>query len=499
MRILDRVAARFGYQPAQKRRAPIFLDRGFSAGKSDRLTWSFSTMGQSINADLYQYLEPMRSRSRELWADNEYAARFIGLCKNNLVGPAGVRLQVKSKRPDGTLDTADNDRIERTWREWSKRGSCDVTGRLSRVAAERLFVETVVRDGECLIRIVDGFENAHGFAIQFIDVDRLDTQFNKSRDERTGNRIVMGVELDRWDRPVAYHILDGHPGSFASEAVPRHHMRIPAAEIIHGFLSVRPEQVRGVPWMHAAILGLKDLGGYREAAIVAARVGAAKMGFWRSPDGESGPYDDTGSDGVRITEAEAGTFDQIPDGVELETWDPQYPHGEFDAFNKAVLRGIAAGMGVAYHTLAQDLEGVNFSSARAGTLDERDLWQCLQGWMVESLHDAIYPHWLSRQLMIGTLDPLPMGRFDKFNAATWQPRRWPWVDPLKDEQSNALAYGMRTKSLRQIIAERGQDPDDVWAEMAEDEAKLRELGITPTLPNSIQIVSDPTEEGATNA
>ena len=52
---------------------------------------------------------------------------------------------------------------------------------------------------------------------------------------------------------------------------------------------------------------------------------------------------------------------------------------------------------------------------------------------------------------------------------------------------------MRTKSLRHIIEERGLDPNEVWEEIAEDAAKLRELGIEPTLPAGIQIESQTTE------
>ena len=45
--------------------------------------------------------------------------------------------------------------------------------------------------------------------------------------------------------------------------------------------------------------------------------------------------------------------------------------------------------------------------------------------------------------------------------------RWPL-----EHNANALAFGMRTKSLRRIITERGQDPDDVFAEIAEDIQRL---------------------------
>lgn len=464
--------------------------RRFKAGESNRLTASWTTTSHSINADIFRNLEPLRSRSRDLWANNEYAKKFFSMVANNVVGPRGFTLQNRSRRLDGTLDTEDNQRIESQMKSWSKRGSCDVTGRLSRVAVERLFIDTVARDGECLIRKRDGFSNANRFALQFIDVDRLDIQHNESRNSQTGNKVTMGVELDRDDRPIAYHILERHPDPVLSQARPNRRVRIPADEIIHSFVTIRPEQVRGIPWMHAAMLSLNDVGGYREAAIIAARVGAAKMGFWKSEDGEGGPSDGVDSAGNLVTEAEAGTFEQIPEGVSLETWDPTYPHDQFESFNKAMLRGIAGGFGVAYHNLANDLESVNLSAARTHVIDERDLWMGIQQWMSDSLHDDYFPEWLRIQI---PLMSLPMSRFEKFNAPTWHPRRWQWPEPLKDEQANSLAYGMRTKSLRRIIEDRGFDADELWLEMAEDQRKLAELGISATLPQTVQL------EGELNA
>lgn len=491
MNIVDRIAKKLGYVKSSYR----LKKRGFKAAEVDRLKLGWTTFGASIDSEIYRSLAILRARSRDLWANNEYAKRFVFLAKNNLVGPNGVLLQNKSKNTAGQLDKADNDIIEQAWRNWGKKGQFDVTGRLSRIDSERLFVETAINDGEVLLRIIPGFDNDSNFAVQFIDCDRLDINRNVQSDPVTGNRVVMGVELDKWSRPVAYHILKRHPNAHVVEYGDNEYLRFPASEIIHAYLCIRPEQTRGIPWMHAAMISLNDLGGYREAAVIASRVGAAKMGIFTSPDGEGFMGDDVDSQGNLLTDAEPGTFEQGPAGMKLESWNPTYPHEQFEAFNKAVLRGISGALGTAYHTLSSDLEGVNFSSARAGVLDERDGWQCLQNWFVQSFHDTIFPLWLSHQLSIGKIN-IPAYRFDKLNAASWQPRRWSWVDPLKDEQANALAWSMRTKSLSDIIKERGDDPSTVWETIEEDMKELKKRGISPTLSGSIQLDNSVNEETA---
>jgi len=61
---------------------------------------------------------------------------------------------------------------------------------------------------------------------------------------------------------------------------------------------------------------------------------------------------------------------------------------------------------------------------------------------------------------------------------SWQPRRWQWVDPMKDAEANRVAVEMGTRSISDIIREQGRDPEQVWQELSEDLQRLNELGIT---------------------
>jgi lambda family phage portal protein len=173
----------------------------------------------------------------------------------------------------------------------------------------------------------------------------------------------------------------------------------------------------------------------------------------------------------------------------MSEYDPTYPNNEFGAFSKAILRGIAAGLGVAYHTLANDLEGVNYSSGRLGSQNERDVWTVLQDWMKECFMHRVYEEWLEEQMLRGTIQSTNGGilrpaDLEKYERAEFQGRRWKGVDPLKESNANAVDFGLATKSLSQIIREGANDPDKVWAEMAEDKKKLEELGIEVVTPGA---------------
>ena len=95
-----------------------------------------------------------------------------------------------------------------------------------------------------------------------------------------------------------------------------------------------------------------------EAEITAARVAACKMGFLvkDKADGYVGDMDEAGN---TLMEVEAGAIEELPMGTRFESWNPDHPVGNYSAFVKSCLRGIAAGLGVSYNMLANDLEGVN--------------------------------------------------------------------------------------------------------------------------------------------
>jgi len=484
-KFLDRLAARLGYAPRQPQR------RTFSAAAMGRLYGGWVTAPMSIDRELRQGLRAVRSRSRDLSVNNAHGRRFLNMGKINVLGPDGITMQPRLKRPDGTLDEDANRILDEGWAEWGRRGNCTVCGTMSWRAVERLDLEAAARDGEFLLRKVRGFPNAFGFALQPIDVDHLDEDYNA---ELPGGREVrMGVELDRWKRPIAFHLLTRHPGENGVSQSPRRRERIGADEIVHGFVRERAGQTRGLPWGIAAMTRLKMLDGYEEAALVAARVGAAKGGFYveDDPDAyetadldeEGNPLPNADSDGNLLQEAEAGHFERLPAGVKFEAYDPTYPHDQFGDFTKAALRGASAGMNVSYNSLSWDLEGVNFSSMRSGLIEERDGWRVLQRWFYEDHHDQVYRDWLRSGLLHGAID-LPAARFDEAARPIWRPRGWAWVDPLKDQQAVDLGLKNKLRTRRSVVAETGRDIEDVFREIAEEEALARKHGISLAAPSS---------------
>jgi lambda family phage portal protein len=473
--------------------APRRQKRSYAAAQLTRLTEGWSTVNHAANVDLHRSLDALRARSRQLCRDNEYARKFLNLAATNIVGPAGFTLQARVYEKPGVPDASANDAIEAAFARFCRKGVCDVSGLHSLRGVEDLLIKTAARDGEYLVRKVYGraARNEFGFALQVLDIDRLDTQLNRPQ-ENGQTAIRMGVEIDSFGRPTNYWLKESHPGDLYGGPSTRH-LVVPADEILHGYISERPEQLRGVPWMHAAMLGLNNIKGYQEAAVIAARVGASKMGFFTTPTGEAFPAA-TGVEGTPGTaseqlmmDADPGVFQSLPEGVQFTPFNPDYPSAMFESFMKTNLRGIASGLGVAYHALANDLEGVNFSSIRSGTLEERDQWQMLQQWFVEHFLTPVYQEWLKSAISFGAItlangSALPIRKLDKFSAHLWQPRRWEWVDPLKDIEADKAAIDANLKAPQDIAAKMGMDYEDVLQKIKQARDLAAKFGIdaTPT-------------------
>jgi lambda family phage portal protein len=473
---IDNIAERMGYTKAKSSR------RSFSGAIVSRLSAGWNATQTSVNYDLRTQLNILRARSRDLTNNNDYAKKFVQMVGTHVVGPTGFSLQVRVTEPDGRPDNLANTAIETAFAKWMKRGVCDVTGKMSFLDIQHLVAKTVARDGEALIRKVYGPDaNAHGFGLQVIAIDRLDVDRNE--DLRGGNVIRMGVEMTRFGKPIAYHLRTRHPGDGVYSLGDNLFERIPADQIYHLFIAQEPEQIRGVPWMHSAIMRLQNLGGFEEAAVIAARVGASKMGFFSSPDGDGMPLaDDTDDKGNLITEAEPGVFNVLPPGYEFTGFNPDYPTANYEPFVKSCLRGIASGLGVAYNTLSNDLEGVNFSSIRTGVLEERDNWMVVQNWLIDAFLQDVFDQWLSQAMLAGQVvmpngSTLPLAKLEKFRAGQWQGRRWAWVDPLKDAETAVLLVNNNLKSRRDVIAESGRDLDDTWSQLQAETEMAAQMGL----------------------
>lgn len=459
----------------------------FRAAKLSRLNADFVAKMLSADDEARGSLTRMRQLSRDLVNNNDYVKRIVQLIRQNVIGPAGITLQSRIPEKIDPLANETNEEIERAWTQWGY-APVTVDGLWNLIDVAQLALVTWFVDGEFFLRKVPGYaRNDFAFALEMVDADRVDASLWRRR-TRTQNEIRMGVEVDEWRRPVAYHILEGHPSEGGTRHIP-----IPAAQMIHGYIPFRVNQTRGIPQLHTAMTRLHMLGGYEEAELVAARVAACMMGILTSKTGDEFKGTGTGAKGDVEVNLEPGNFEQLPEGVDLKMFNPQHPTQAFPDFVKGMLRGASAGANLSYSSVSGDLRDVNFSSIRQGLIDERDGYRVAQAFAIGHLYEPLYRAWLPMAQLAGKLR-VPEPPLDHpglyYDYAEWQARGWQWVDPLKDVKASIEAFDHGMTTLADIAANQGKN----WEDILRQQARERELAAQLKVPLGGGAAAGDTEE-----
>ena len=481
--------------------------RMFSAAMTSRLTTDWPVSISSADSEILVSAIATRSRLRQLERDDDYMRRMLRLFQNNVIGYQGIQLQMKIREPAPALrpqpadpanpnqkvsnkprfqfDTEANQMVQSAWKEYLKPENATVMRNMSGVNLQRLIVRAWKRDGAIMVRKYRGFNNPFSFAVKPLEIDYLNF-WNCGKAPVTGNLIKFGIEFDQYDSPIAYWILSRHPGEVFQNPVDKvYQTRVPAEDIYMIFDVDRANQLMGMPDFCSIATRLNSLHKYEESEAVAARVAACKGGFIKKtlPTEYTGPVDARGNS---LEEMSPGMVEMGDPGEEWTDIDPKHPMEAYGSFVKGMLRGGSAGAALSYNTVANDLEGVNYSSFKAGRLEDVAQYQYDQQHIVDQLMQPWFEDWLPFALLKGKIK-MPMAKADKIlSGVSWQPRVWASVEPAKEVQADILEVEAGFATRREKIAERGNNIDDVDEEREEDQLSEQAHNIQP------QPISNPT-------
>jgi lambda family phage portal protein len=433
-----------------------------------------------VSADaLARYdMATLRNRARELVINDPVAASIPKLYSENIVGEHGFTLQALIGNSRKSVNAGVSLRVETAFYEWAE-DFCTVDGQQSFVDVQTMAAENEPVDGEFLARLVRGYDNPHGFALELLDPDQLDHTLNRVLPN--GNEIRMGVEVDRWRRPVAYHLLKRHP----SERASRDYNVIPAAEIVHLYEAVRPQQTRGITKLAPVILNVKMLSGGREAVLVAMRAAACNSVMFETDPNVEPP---TGTDEQAYTiptDLEPGAGYQLPPGMKASFNSPPFADSAFDPFEKGILRTTASALRVSYASLSGDVTQASYGSQRAALLPEQAAWRKAQRRFNRKFLTPVYRAWVESAILTGAL---AVDSFEprRYWEVAWHARPFEWIDPLKDAEAEDTKVGMGVQTLTRIANEQGDDFTKLVDERAKEIDYARSKGV-PLFINGVDV------------
>jgi phage portal protein, lambda family len=451
--------------------AHLTATRRYKASLNSRLRKNWTTQTRSANYELRHALQPLRARSIEECQNNPLFKKILSLCRSNIVGPFGVQLQVRARTARGDkLNIKLNKMVENLWWEFCAADTFSASGKLSFWSLQRLIATNTPKHGEVLIQFVNA-DNKFGFSIKTITADYLDENYN--RVHSNGNRIIMSVEVNADNRPVAYH-LRTPPSNRMFVKPETEPVRVPAEQMIHvGLHDLEDEEAtRCPPWFYATLIKGKHLNSLQDAVLIAAEMGANTVGLIKQETPDEGAAEfigDEADDSPLKIDTEPGSFTLLDPGMSLDTFDPNQPN-ENHAEHVKILQGeVATGNDVNYFELTGDLSEVNFSSARIGLNASRDVWRELQTWLGETVCTKIYHEFVRRAFLNGLLQITPR-EFQEIQRPFWRGRGWEYIEPEKDIRADLMAIAGGLKTRTQALANRGDDITD-FLETAEGERK----------------------------
>lgn len=319
---------------------------------------------------------------------------------------------------------------------------------------DALILRTLLVDGECFIRVHRRPSSL--YKISFEVLDTCDIDYTKIKEfAYKQNAIVLGVEVDTFFKPVAYHIRKQRLTTYLGS----NPIKLPASDIIHIFRKERAHQTRGIPPFNAVMNDLKQLDEYQEAELMAAKLGAAMTLFYERND--QAVAGDIMKPAYNVKEEEPnmnvhpGMIVKVADGYNAKTLTTQHPNTGYDDFVKSVMKKISAALGISYNSCVKDLESVNYSSLREATIDEQGFFAELQNFLIESWKEVEF------RMFVDNIGIPEDEKIELLRHHTWICPRRGYFDVSKDILASEREIKLGLKSPVQIMEENGNDPEEV--------------------------------------
>ena len=441
--------------------------RGFDAAGGGR-RWEGARTVDGLNTAILAGATTAARRAGWYARNNPWVAAAVDSLVGNVVG-AGIKPQ--STHPDRAV----RERLQVLWLRWTDHA--DPGGLADFYGLQAMAVRAMIEGGESFARL-RVVPDAPAVPLHIDLLDRDQVPLDLHRDIGGGARIRAGIEFNGAGQRTAYWVMRDRPGDTLT-SLRLEPLRLPATDCLHLFKPLAAGQLRGITWLAPVLLRLHELDQFEDAALVKAKVAALFTGFITDPDGTAGGLTGTNTNGALTVGMEPGSLIPLPPGTDIRFSNPT----ESDAYGPFVknhLRAVAAGMGLPYELVSGDLEGVTYSSIRAGLIEFRRRVEQLQHNVV--VHLFCRPVW-DRFVRLAVLSgDLPAHDFDRDPAAylgcEWLPPKFDYVDPKKDVEAEILAINAGLKSRRQAISERGYDAEQVDAEIAADKARTDALGLS---------------------
>lgn len=497
---IDRAIGVFAPQYAARRimaRIATERIRGWEIAKSNRFIAPLQGRAtQQFFQDIFSTDATKARNAARYFADNNpIVAAWLDWMTAKIIGQDGIWFEFDTG--DKTLDA---ELKERFW-IWSR--SVDPTGRMAWGDLCEVLIREFLTTGEAFA--YDGTFRDR-FVVQPFQPESL--SYVSTRQAANGEVIENGIVYDSNYIPKSYLLSTTDHARNLTES------EVPADRVIHIFQRLMPSQRRGAPMIRGCGIILAQLETI-DVAQTEREKNAAMFGInievdkWADPSAVLAklglPNDSDEATAAGMTDEEKADATNIVLAPGLARVGPgkpsiieaHQPSSEWSEARKTWVKGVAARLGAPYSALSGDAREANYSSERAGEMNIRPRAKRLRYTACSQGLSRIVEHWLRDVLLGGDIQ-----RFDPAAVARdlkWRPERWDWVDVKAEATKDESDRRLKLTSWRRQVWDRGDDPDEVAAEIESDPEFSKNIDKAAPEPPPEQPQEPAPEEGKPNA
>lgn len=393
----------------------------------------------------------VRDRARYIVYNCPYAWGMLDTYATDIVGP-WLSVSFPRKIAEGVRD-----RITTAFDEWALR--VELWEKL------KTLVRAKTTDGEAFAMfytdptIVDS-ENAVTLNLATLECDRVESW----TEQVTRENETDGIRFDPYRHPIEYRVLKYHPGDYRAIKNIKYRAGdwIKAANIIHYFEVLRPEQVRGVSDFVSMLDIPAEQKAYR-AAVTNTATNAASVSGVLSTDQVPECFDDNdeslGKCAMEVKpntvfQAQRGSFVSLPEGWKLQQLQAQQPTSLYKDFVRSLIAEMARCLSMPVNIAMCDSSQHNFASAKLDHTTYGKKIQAVRSTLVTKVLDRIFAKWLEEYAIRRPLTPTALSAL----------RRTEWLfaerdntDVMKDASADNTRLGNGTTNLATLYAKDGKD------------------------------------------
>lgn len=470
----------------------VVRNRYGAAGNGPRLAgWKPPASGPNR---ALEGLQTIRNRARDTTRNDWTGASASQKWATNLIGigitPRWKRIKGKERKQA----------LTDLWTDFV--ANADADGALNFYGLQTLAVKAFFEGGECFIRRRSRFlDEGLPVPVQFqlLEAEMVPVFDATAFTDLPANHYIRsGIEFNKRGRRIAYWVYKDHPGDpvvrsggitgISGDSPSRDSLvRIPADEIAHLYEPTRPGQLRGVPLLASVLPRLRKIEDYDDATLTRQQLANLIVAFIvkklpamtgdESLNPLTGQEDAEGEDsaGRPLMGLTPGLIQELDEGKEVQWSNPPEAGTTYSDYMRTQHLGTAAASGLPYELFSGDIKDISDRTLRViinefRRLAEQRQWQLIIPQMCERCI-----RWFAEAALLAGL--ISVDEFDDVRRVEWSPHGWAHIHPVQDPQGKELEVKAGFRSRSSVIGERGDDPEIVDQERADDQAREKELGL----------------------